>query len=313
LVIAAGVDDERKRLLVISAETDARGAALAQADIQSATPEYRVVVARPVIVDLPGLAQQISTFVGRSSFAAADLKDLSATPGDQQDMQRAMQEAMKPLLERLTPMFGQWFSNAQGVGSIGFRHGLIQTIQQLTATDWLNLEASPEIELGPLSKLSPIQQDQALGTCPIPLYAFSGDEMEVIQRETDEDSIGEVFRRHGVLQYFFPAADQVALGMVDRANLSGVGVAERLQSAPALGHPFGSLELVPAQTRFVELVDALKDRGLVVEAEFRLEVTPEGQTLRQEVIAKPREALIFKVLNNFKVSVDLKSLFRLGG
>jgi hypothetical protein len=39
--LAVGVDDIEKRLIVISSEGQAYGAALAQADIQSATPDYK--------------------------------------------------------------------------------------------------------------------------------------------------------------------------------------------------------------------------------------------------------------------------------
>jgi len=47
-VAAVGVDDARRRIVVISREAHAKAAALAQVDIQAANPDYRVVLARPV-------------------------------------------------------------------------------------------------------------------------------------------------------------------------------------------------------------------------------------------------------------------------
>src|SRR5215831_7410860 len=54
--LAIGVDDTEKRIVVISAEGEAYGAALAQADIQSATLDYRVIVVRPLIVSVGDIA-----------------------------------------------------------------------------------------------------------------------------------------------------------------------------------------------------------------------------------------------------------------
>src|ERR1039457_7632201 len=63
--IALGVDESRRRLLVVSAEHDARTAAMAQVDIQSALDRYQVLVARPVAFDLPAFAKTIMLLTGR--------------------------------------------------------------------------------------------------------------------------------------------------------------------------------------------------------------------------------------------------------
>ena len=48
-VIALGVDNARRRLVVVSGDTSGRAAALAQADIQAAVNSFRVLFCRPVL------------------------------------------------------------------------------------------------------------------------------------------------------------------------------------------------------------------------------------------------------------------------
>jgi hypothetical protein len=305
-VIAAGFDDRRKRLLVVSAEQDARSAALAQADIGAVMPGFKVVLARPIVVDLPGLAQQITNMAGRSVFGARDVPTGAASD------QKAMQRAMEPYLQAIGPTLTQWVSNIQGVGSVGLLTSLAQIVQQLSANPaWFQREGM-EVRLDELSKLEPMQQDQALGTCPLPLYSFSGEEMETIHKGTDLDAIKHVFSEHGVLQYFFPPADQLALGLVDRSVLTGPELVERLKSAPVLGHPYGKYELLSSDVGVVELIDALAERKYIAKGELTYEITPEGQSVRRVVSVMPREALVSKLINRIRVKIDLKSFFRIG-
>lgn len=72
--IALGVDEKERRLVVVSAEADARSAALAQADIQAALPDIRVVVARPVAFDMAQLAEGMSAVFGAPEFGPEQLK-----------------------------------------------------------------------------------------------------------------------------------------------------------------------------------------------------------------------------------------------
>src|SRR3982751_662831 len=63
-VLAAGVDQGRRRLVMISGEADGRSAALAQADIQAAMPDVRVVMARPAPINLGAAAKIIGEVLG---------------------------------------------------------------------------------------------------------------------------------------------------------------------------------------------------------------------------------------------------------
>jgi len=113
--VALGIDKSRKRLLMISAEHDARTAAMAQIDIQAILTGFQVLVARPIAVNLGEAAKSIREALGRSIFTLEDLKSLS-TDKD------AVGEAVKKHLDTvLTPLnflgkiplniLAQWMGN----------------------------------------------------------------------------------------------------------------------------------------------------------------------------------------------------------
>src|SRR5262249_30071310 len=100
-----------------------------------------------------------------------------------------------------------------------------------------------------------------------------------------------------------------ALGLIDRAPTRPDELVERIRTAPALGHPLGSMELVAPQTQLTDVLDALKDRGLIVEGEVEQELTPDGESRRATVRFSPKEGVLSKVLNRVTVSVDLTTKF----
>jgi len=68
-IVAVGLDESRRRLLVVSGEHDAHSAAMAQIDIQSALNNFQVLVARPIAVDLSVLAKGMVEMTGRTTFS----------------------------------------------------------------------------------------------------------------------------------------------------------------------------------------------------------------------------------------------------
>jgi hypothetical protein len=68
------------------------------------------------------------------------------------------------------------------------------------------------------------------------------------------------------------------------------------------------MDLVPQETTLPEVIDALHDRGLIVEGEIGLELATEGRQIRSSIKFKPREGLVSKIINRFSISVDLKNL-----
>lgn len=300
--IAAGVDEERKRLIVISSEPDAAGAAMAQADLQAAQSEVQVVLARAVVVDVAAIGKAIEEKVGRSIVLDSDLKGLQEP--DEEQIAHAMQEILQPLVQ-------QTF-NARAVGSISFLTGAVQFIKQAASASWGDAkEGGKVLDLTKLLSQPLAAEDSAVGVCAIPLYAFTEDELAAISRDADRDEVEAILRKHDLLQYFFPPPDQTALGLIDRAPQS-LEVIETLKNAPALGHPFGVDELVPPDTAMTELLDQLKERKYVAEIDYGLELTDEGKQVRTQMKVKPREGLISKLINRVSVTINFKSLFKIG-
>ena len=73
-VAAVGVDERRRRVIMISGESDARSAALAQGDIQAAMPSVKVVMARPLAINLGQLAKVISEVLDKTKIGTQELK-----------------------------------------------------------------------------------------------------------------------------------------------------------------------------------------------------------------------------------------------
>ena len=153
--------------------------------------------------------------------------------------------------------------------------------------------------------------DSELGVCAIPVHEFDPNELEVIHSGTDSDAIGTILRQHDILQYFFPAPDQTALGLIDRGQHSIQSIDEIARVAPELGHPYGSSEIVTAES-LPSLIDELQERKLVVEGEVGLELTADGEQQRATIKFKPREGLISKIINRITVKINLKNVIKIG-
>lgn len=302
-VVVAGADDAGQRLIVISAAGDARTAALAHADLQTAFAPIRVILARPVVIDLPKAAAQLSRMIGRTTLSSADL---SAIPGSPD--QEAIQEAIQPYIDSLGQLAKQWFDNAAGVQNIGFVIGFLQFVDQMRLIKFDSSEGL-QIDLSGLVASSSTEPDELFGICPVPLHSFSGEEMETVSSGRSIDEVVGILRRQGIYQYFFPPADQLALGLADRTTATASQLMEALGSAPKLGHPFGENEVLPAGLRLAQVVDALMDRKLLVAGEVDLKVSQEGEKLRAKVKFGPRESVVSKVINRLNVHLDLKAIF----
>jgi hypothetical protein len=311
--IAIGVDDEKNRVIVISGEHDARAAAMAQADIQSALKSVQVIVARPIAINLARASQAITSVIGKPVLGNKELEMINEGG--------VHSDAIKLVMEKAGIAFAMAFPS--------LLPNIMQAIQQLSKLKLEDFQTTDKdiskssdsgkensggftIYLDELNKYDPAAQDLKFGICPFPLYDFSTDEVDILLTGNDLDAARELLRHHDLLQYFYPAADQVALGLVDRGVGKPSELLEQLEQAPALGHPYGSSEITTTAKSFGEVIDELVERKLIVEGEVSLETTPEGETIRQTVKFKPREGLLSKLLNRVEVKIDLKSLFSIG-
>ena len=301
--VALGLDESRRRLLVVSAEHDARTAAMAQVDIQSAVATYQVLVARPVVFDLPACARIIRSLTGRTVFSDEDLRKLDTKSDDFKTLAKDKFEKVFGHLDFLSQI------------PLNITAQLLDVIQQIALLrfDVRDSPASPgekhiSMDLDPVVKLDALERDNHFGLCPVPLYEFTGEETETLNSGSNLDAVREILKGHGVLQYFFPAPDLLALGLIDRGSRGMADVLDQVLLAPRIGHPYGETEIVGSNIPAHEVIDALQERGLVVEGEYGYEVGPTGQTIRQTMRFKPREGFISKVLNRISLKVDLKSL-----
>jgi hypothetical protein len=65
--------------------------------------------------------------------------------------------------------------------------------------------------------------------------------------------------------------------------------------------------------RIGDTIDALREKGLLVEGEIGVEMTGAARSVRANIRFKPREGIVSKLANNVSIKLDLKDLFRSSG
>ncbi len=70
--------------------------------------------------------------------------------------------------------------------------------------------------------------------------------------------------------------------------------------------------IFPKAEEMIEAVDILKERGLRVEGETSISITPKGKSIQTRICFKPHEGLFTKVARvlSFKIELSLKDLFK---
>jgi hypothetical protein len=312
-VQAIAVDDKNKRVLIISAEQNARVAALMQGDVQATMPDVKVLVARPVVVDLGVIARQVFKNVEGATINIAAFKE-------------RMERFQKLEPARSQRYLNRQFKKAVQPAFLAFKHVTLPTlnqimdvVQQAANLDWSNIfdnlkegVADPSISFERLLQIDNTAIDRQYGVCPVPLYEFTPEDWDLFFRGDRVDEVQQRLRELNIYQYFFPAPDQVALGMADKGLTVREDIIKAIHDCQALGHPLGDTEIVPPITQLPDLIDALSDRGYLAEGEHGVEVSPAGQTTRMLLKYRPREGLISKLINritvNANVSASLKDL-----
>ena len=152
------------------------------------------------------------------------------------------------------------------------------------------------------------ESDLQLGLCAICADEFSPAEIDSLQSDENLKAIKGILRHHHLLQYFFPAPDHLALGLIERFTFKAIPqVVDQLVRAPDFGHPFGPTELMPAQYSFTDMIQELEKLKLVVIEAEGLKMTEEGRQIRASVRDKPREAAVSKILNRLSATNNFKS------
>jgi hypothetical protein len=187
---------------------------------------------------------------------------------------------------------------------------IIGVIQQAGYLDWRNImnpdgEGGQTINLAKLRDLDNLATDRGTGICPISLYEFSEGEWGILSDGAHVDDIRALLKKLGIYQFFFPAPDQLALGLVERGINGSSNLLSTVESAPSIGHPFGDNELVRGHANIAQLLDDLGSLGYVAEGEHGVEITPTGTTLRSTVKYRPREGIFQRILNRLSLSLSV--------
>src|SRR5947209_13689476 len=121
------------------------------------------------------------------------------------------------------------------------------------------------IVVRPSSNAEPIEQDRRAGICSFSLSQFAHEEIELILRAgADVEAVKDMFRRRNLFQYFFPAPDHLALGLIETGRVPFLHqLIDQLVRTPDLGHPFGPNELMAVQYSFTEMVKELQNLGQI--------------------------------------------------
>jgi len=312
-VVAIGVDERRRRVVMISGESDARSAALAQGDIQAAMPSVKVVMARPLAVNLGQLAKVISEVLGKTKIGMQEINWINE---NEEEFKKKSEEIGGKIGDQIVNFIASPFSAL----SLNFIAVLKDAVQQLSFIDVTknrtavkdNESKAHTLDLSRLIVLDPAEADRRLGVCSIPLYEINEKDMEILKSKPNVEHAREILLRYDIMQYFFPPADQLTLGLVDGKEISISVLLDQLKHTPNEGHPFGPFEIITRSSKLDNVIEALQDRGLLVEGDIGLELTEDAKTFRAQVRFKPREGLISKLSRIFslKAELSLKDFFK---
>ncbi len=296
-----GVDEAGKRLVVISAEANARVAALMQVDVQATNPDFKVVVARPVIFDIGVLARRL--------FTNTPPKVPIAQVVEWSNRAKTMSQ------EERIGFYGKYFSEVIDPVVRGYKNAKLPTITQVldlvsqgSQLDWAAIRArinsdGEYVDFSSIYNIDNTIIDRQHGVCAVPLFEFSESDWELFQAGSDIDEIRGRLKQLDVYQYFYPSPDQVALAVAEQGGRNEAAVIEAIAMSPGLGHPLGSSELVTLKD-FRDSVAALKDCGHLVDGEYGVEVTPQGASVRASSKVRPKEGFMTKLLSRLNINLS---------
>ncbi len=322
-VIAMGIDRDKSRVIIVSGDPDGRSARLAQADIQTLLKDYKVISTRPIALNLAKAAESLTTAFGKTQLGKREFDHLAhINERTKKVFERRLKQALNLGIIPSVQALGYAVLNTPATIQDVITQGSHIEFLFASAADGIEkasdkkVEGSGFLNFGPLVALDPAELDRRMGVCSFPLYELDASEAAVFHSGTDLEAAKHILKSHDILQYFFPAPDVLALGLIDEKKpISPETLVNLVNQSPAIGHPLGTFELVSGNYSIDDLVGTLKDRGYSVEGEFGLELTESGRQKRLSVRFKPREGLLSLLLQRFSVNIDLdlKDIFGIAG
>lgn len=302
-VEAIGVDDKTNRVVIVAAEHNPRSAALLRVDVQAMMPKAKILVARPLAIDIAYTSRSLFT----TKSGGIDLNkviELGTILGSGNSAQTMLDTAYGPTLKKLISEMGR--------SKLPLKSHILSVIEQIAYINWEKIKNegfSDAVSIAyevirQFNQIDNLAEDRMSGICPVPIYELTEDDWELFASGKNVDEVRERLKALNIYQYFFPPADTVALGLIDR----DIGLEEQIQRgfefADQGGHIVTQNELIPDAKDLPELLEGLKSGGYIAEAEYSLETTEEGRTARQTIKVRPRESFVSRIVNRINISAS---------
>ena len=277
-----------------------------QSDVQSTFgPEVRVIVARPVAVNLRILAVSLYQQLSSLKFSLHQLETIVTD-------QKKVEEILKaPIVLMGTGMvmvplnaMSQMIEIAKQLTLVGVKQSKPGRLKK----DERNKNTF--IDLTEFAKFNPLRSDIEAGICPIPIFEISPDKIEKISSGVNLDDVRAILDEFDIYKYFYPSPDQLALGLAHR-GANSTQLMEGLTAPPRIGHPYSSAEMVGKDTKLEKILNTLQEAGMIAEGEFGYNVTPKGEEVRVKVKFRPREGVVSKVLGRLQVKASILNIAKL--
>lgn len=276
-------------------------------DVQASFPDFKVLVARPLAVDLPVLA--------RRSFCNAD-GSLSVAKIISLIRSFNTKELEKLDPNKVSDTFGR-FMERVGWSDLPIRTHAQSLIDQISSSGWPTIEIDGTVSpldiafnvINNFSKVDNMLADRESGICPIPTYEFTEGDWELFLSGAKGDDVAQRLRELDIYQYFFPSKDTFALGLVDRGIGNVQDLTRGVDQALKDGHVFEENKIIDNAADMQEIIQAFKDIGIVAEGEMSWEVANEGKTIRSSVKLRPSEGLVSRLSKIVSLKIDVKGIF----
>lgn len=310
-VQAIGVDEKGQRIVLVSGEYNPRIAALMRIDVQATLPGTRVLVARPLALDLAYAARKMF-FTDAGTLDISKILQLGAILESADGAEEFLKEHYGP---PTVAIFGSMARSKLPVKS-----HILNLLEQLTSMDWSRVTPPRKKEnwlqtavdtLTQFSLMDNLAADRAQGICPVPTYELTDSDWDLFHNNKHLDEIQARLKELSIYQYFFPPADSFALGLIDNGLATEPQIAGGMDLAQREGHQLSKNTLISDATELSDIIELLKASGYAMEGELTMELTEEGKAVRQTVKVRPSEGLFQKVsrIMSVKVDLNLKDLF----
>jgi hypothetical protein len=303
-VQAIGVDDATRRVVIISAEYNPRIAALMRVDVQATMPGARVLVARPLAIDIAHTTRSLFT-TKSGSLDLMKVLELANILGAGQMVQPMLEARYGDEFRRLMADVGR--------SNLPIRSHFLNLIEQAANINWSKIKDAGFTEASSLAfevveqvaKSDNLAGDRKHGVCPVPTYELTEKDWDLFGSGRHIDEVQERLKALNIYQYFYPPADSVALGLIDRDVGTEAEIQKGFDIAEKGGHVLSKNELLPEAKDLPELLEALKAQGYVAEGEYSYEATEEGRTVRKSVKVRPRESFLTKIINRINLNASI--------